>query len=374
MYTVADYLEMVDDRVRTRAYVHALHAAVRPGATVTEIGTGIGFFAVVACMAGAGRVFAVESDPAVFVAREIAHANGFGDRIECIHARSTDVELPPADVVCSDLRGVLPLHGHHLPTVIDARQRLLKPDGILVPARDTLWLALSETPAAQYATPSCRHGVDLEPAERINANIWRKTRTESSRLLSAPARWGAIDYRAVTETHLDGHAALDVQRDGVLRGIVAWFDAELGAGIGFSNAPDAPPAIYGQAFFPSAEPMRLGAGDRVQAEISARLVGDQYIWRWSIAVETGANAGKRLEQHSLRGVPLSPAALTKRADDFRPELGRAGEAELWMLSRMHGTASLGAIAHEAAARFPDVFAGFAQALATAGDLSVRLSR
>ena len=48
MYSLSDYREMLVDPVRTEAYVRALEAAIRPGATVVEIGTGVGYFAIVA--------------------------------------------------------------------------------------------------------------------------------------------------------------------------------------------------------------------------------------------------------------------------------------------------------------------------------------
>src|SRR5262245_35616238 len=106
MYSVPDDGQMIGDRVRTDAYADALRRAVCPGAVVLDIGTGPGLWAMLACKAGARRVYALESSPIIQLARENARVNGFAERIELIEALSTQVTLPEkADVIVSDLRG-----------------------------------------------------------------------------------------------------------------------------------------------------------------------------------------------------------------------------------------------------------------------------
>ena len=147
MYRLRDSAAMIEDAVRTPAYLAALEQAVRPGSVVVEIGTGTGFFAIIAARLGARRVYAIESDTSIRLAREVAALNGCADRIEFIEALSTDVTLPEqGDVLLSDLRGVLPTLGVHIPSIVDARARLLKPGGIQIPSEDTLWMALLESP------------------------------------------------------------------------------------------------------------------------------------------------------------------------------------------------------------------------------------
>src|SRR5204862_7848061 len=103
IFTVAAYGQMISDAVRMDSYARALRHAVKPGAVVVDIGTGTGIFALLACRLGARRVYAIEPGDAIQVAREIAAANGCGDRIEFIQALSTDATLPErADVIVSD--------------------------------------------------------------------------------------------------------------------------------------------------------------------------------------------------------------------------------------------------------------------------------
>ena len=135
MYSLNGYGDMITDTVRMDAYVRALQRAVKPGAVVLDIGTGTGIFALLAARMGARRVYAIEPSDAINVAREIARANGCADSIEFIQALSTEVEpAERADVLVSDLRGVLPFCGGHFAAIADARRRWLAPGATLIPS------------------------------------------------------------------------------------------------------------------------------------------------------------------------------------------------------------------------------------------------
>ncbi len=60
-----------------------------------------------------------------------------------------------------------------------------------------------------------------------------------------------------------------------------WFDSELAKNVWITNAPGAPPLIYGQMFFPLLAPLEVEAGHKVSVSISATPVGDDYTWTWS---------------------------------------------------------------------------------------------
>src|SRR5262245_37812609 len=173
MYTISMYGFMIADNARMDAYVEALRRAVKPDSIVVDIGAGTGVFALLACRFGARRVYAVEPSDAIQVAREIAAANGYADRIEFIQKLSTEVTLPgQADVIISDLRGLLPCLGNHISSVVDARARLLKPGGMLIPQRDHVWVAVVE--AGETYEDNLDHwdkyDFDMTAARRIVTN------------------------------------------------------------------------------------------------------------------------------------------------------------------------------------------------------------
>src|SRR5206468_8396923 len=167
------YLRMVTDRPRVDAYTRALRSVITPDSFVIEIGTGIGVFAVMARRMGARRVVAIEPDDAIAVAKMVAADNG-DTGIEFVQGLSTDLSFSErADVVVTDLRGVLPLHNGHLQSVIDARERLLAPGGALIPAADTLYAAVVELPKRyEELTPrvSAGGGVKLDALRRFITN------------------------------------------------------------------------------------------------------------------------------------------------------------------------------------------------------------
>jgi protein arginine N-methyltransferase 1 len=69
------------------------------------------------------------------------------ERIEFIQDVSTQITLPErADMMISDLRAVLPLFQQHIPSIVDARKRLLQPGSVMIPRRDTLWGAVIHAP------------------------------------------------------------------------------------------------------------------------------------------------------------------------------------------------------------------------------------
>src|SRR5690606_8062811 len=102
-YSTISYGAMMRDRERIDAYLAALRKVIVPGeTTVLELGTGTGIVAFAAAQAGAKKVYAVEPNAAIQTARDIAELNGI-EGIEFIQAMSTDVDLPPADVLLSDM-------------------------------------------------------------------------------------------------------------------------------------------------------------------------------------------------------------------------------------------------------------------------------
>ncbi|HYW09486.1 MAG TPA: 50S ribosomal protein L11 methyltransferase [Longimicrobium sp.] len=372
MYSVAAYGKMIADRGRMEPYVRALEAVVFPGATVLDIGTGTGILALVACRLGASRVYAVEPDPAIEIARENAAVNGYADRIRFFRELSTRVRLPErVDVVVSDLRGVLPLFGHHIPAIADARERHLKPGGALVPMRDVIRGAVVSDAEvyASYSGPwdAELHGMDLSPARRVTTNTWGKERIGAGSLLTAPAAWAELDYR----THLaPSHRATmrwTVERDGMGHGVVAWFDAELAPGIGFSNAPGSPRLIYGGAFFPWREPVALRAGDDVTVELRADLVGDEYVWSWNSTIRASPPVSFR--QSTFSGSFIAAHSLRRGAHDHVATLDEEGEIAREALLRMDGRTTLRAVAEALRALYPRRFARWEDAMARVAELS-----
>ena len=290
MYSLGAYGSMIADRVRVDAYKEALRKTVRKGSVVAEIGTGPGVFAVLACQLGAERVFAIEPAEIIQVAREVAAANGCAGRIEFFEGLSSGVTLPArADVILSDLRGILPLFERHIPAIADARRRFLAPGGTIVPRRDTLWAAIVEAPRpyGEVVDPWDLNpfGQNLSPVRQLAVNNVQKVRVSPAQLLTGHKLWATLDYASIQNPDVRGNLEWTVDRTGTGHGIVVWFNADLAENIGFSNAPGAPETIYGSFFFPWTQPMPLRQGQTVCVDLAAKLVENDYLWRWTTRIK-----------------------------------------------------------------------------------------
>lgn len=375
MYNLFDYGDMIADRVRFEAYGKALRQALQPGAVVLDLGTGAGIFALLACKLGAVRVYALETNDAIAVAAELALANGCADRITFIQELSTAVHLPErVDVIISDLRGVLPLLEQHLPSLVDARERLLAEGGTLLPRRDTLWAGLLAAPDLHQ-----RHfrpwqedlfGLDTRPCQRLLSNHWLRVQVEAGKLLTEPQCWGTLDYRTLLDPNVSAELHWRMTQPGTAHGLCLWFDAELAENVRFSNAPGQPKTIYGQAFFPWPQPVALAAGDEVEVTLHATLVNDDYVWQWQTRVVDSSQSGAakvEFKQSSFWGAPLSPQQLRKRAETFVPSLNEDGRIAQFLLNRMTGNLALGEIARQLSRQFPQRFPSWQSALSRAGE-------
>ncbi len=380
MYSLNGYGDMITDTVRMDAYVRALQRAVKPGAVVLDIGTGTGIFALLAARMGARRVYAIEPSDAINVAREIARANGCADSIEFIQALSTEVEpAERADVLVSDLRGVLPFCGGHFAAIADARRRWLAPGATIIPLGDTLWATCVEAPElhAGIARPWSENafGIDMRAALNFVTNQWSRAAVKPAQLLAEPVRLGAIDYASVQPAGFTSTVTATVARGGMGHGICAWFDATLAEGITFSNAPGAPELIYGKAFFPWPEPVALEAGDMVTMTLRADPVGGDYSFGWEARIEgAGAMRKAQFRQSTFFGEPLSPARLRKQAASHVATLNDDGRIDQLGLALMGEGRPLGEIARALAQTFPRRFTRWEDALTRAGELSMRYDR
>lgn len=361
-YSLSGYSEMIADAVRMDAYHRALRATIRPGAIVLDIGAGTGIMSLIACKLGARKVYAVEPSDAIAVGMELARANDCSDRIEFLQTSSFEVTLPhAADVIVSDLRGVLPLHRQHIASIADARRRLLAPGGSLIPQRDTVHAQLVSDRSLHEQTlgawKSGAIGLDLSSGLRWAVNQCRKVDLSKATLIGAPQVLFTLDYETEQHDNAQGEAQWTAEQEATVHGLAVWFDAVLAEGVELSNAPDRPRSIYGQMFFPFPEPVALARNHIVTIRFAANLVQHDYVWQWQTTVRSAAGAGLRqFRQSSFQGTPVNPGRLDRRAGSFVTTLGSEGRAAAHALSLMGQRRSVEVIAHELVAHFPELFA------------------
>lgn len=354
------------------AYAEAVRRAVTPGCHVLDIGAGPGIFSILACRYGAGSVVAIEPGDIAELIPALAEANGCGDKISVFKGLSVDYSGPKADLIVSDLRGRLPLYEGHVEAIIDARERLLDADGKLIPCRDVLRIAVAHNPSSYKAIENPwlenAYQLDLTAGHRFAVNEWSVVHLEADTVLTETRDLAVLDYRSIADPNLVASASLPVARAGLAHGLLLWFDADLGEGLGYSNAPGCPRQIYGQTFLPFERSLELSPGQIVKAEIRADLVHGEYVWSWNTQLP---ERGVAFRQSTFAARILSPDGLSHRSRDYVPPIQPSLEVDRFCLGLLDGKTSLGMIAKKLVDRFPENFASDSKALEYAADISER---
>ncbi|MFA9401480.1 MAG: 50S ribosomal protein L11 methyltransferase [Anaerolineales bacterium] len=375
MYDLTDYADMIADRVRMDAFALALKAVIKPDSVVLDIGTGPGIHALLAAKFGARKVYAIEPNDVVHLAREVASVNGFGDRIDFYQDLSTNVSLPEqADIIISDMRGSLPLYGKHIPTIVDARERHLAKGGSLIPGRDVVWTALVDSRAAykEMINPwSKPYALSMEPIKRTTLNSWSNgvsDRIRARHLLTEPHIWTTLDYFSIKDPNVSNSGIVQrATRDGKAYGWLVWFDTELIPDIGFSNGPDVEKIaeVYGRGFFPLLEPISITAGDTVNLSLHAELIGDEYEWRWHTCVQSQDDPDvikADFEQSTTIAKTHENKLIAAHISNEQPGLSSDGEIAVFILEKLDGETSVERIAQQVYQAFPDRFSEPSKAL------------
>ena len=361
MYSLSDYLWMVADEQRAGAYASALRAAVRPGDRVLEVGTGVGFFAVVAARAGAGHVDAIDTNPAIHLGARVAAVNGCEDRITFHHSAVADVGLPiPADVLLIDVRGPTPFGSRSLETLIDARDRLLRPGGRIIARADRVMVAPATSPETfrrEVLQSHMREGVRLDPVERIVFDTPMSCMMAPDDLAAPGQCWTVVNYETVNSSDASGSALWEFERATTIDGLAVWFEADLGHGISFTTSPGGTVSTYRQLFIPFCRPVAVERGDGFRVELSTRQVRGNYIWSWRGWRRHAGSATDEVvvDQNSLAEIVLHPRALPQTSEDVVPSLGLRGVALRGLLSGFDGRHTIGALADSLFAASPRLF-------------------
>jgi SAM-dependent methyltransferase len=132
---LAGHEKLLRDANRNRLFYRALKKTITRESRVLDIGSGTGLWAIAAATLGARRVVAIEQDQLLIgLIRTLARDNGVASRVEVIQGDSRQVQLDSEfDIVISETIGSLIFDEQIVPIMIDARERFLKPGGVLIP-------------------------------------------------------------------------------------------------------------------------------------------------------------------------------------------------------------------------------------------------
>lgn len=243
---------MLADEPRMAAYRAALQATVRPDDVVIDAGSGSGVLAVLAALAGARKVYAVERTDFSEVIRQVAADSGVGDRVEVVRADFGKVVLAEkARVIVTETFGHFGLAEGMMPDLAACAARNLLPDGVVIPSALSLYVApVASAPDLLGPFRRREDGVDL-------------------RCLRADARGKAVD-RLVTPDEVgpeillgrmpvpnDGTFEASFHLDAPCEALAAWFTLHMSPGVDLPTGPRDPTTHWLQTLLP----VSLDAGE-----------------------------------------------------------------------------------------------------------------
>uniref|UniRef100_A0A3Q3VYY9 Protein arginine N-methyltransferase 6 n=1 Tax=Mola mola TaxID=94237 RepID=A0A3Q3VYY9_MOLML len=207
--------EMIADHVRTNTYRMAIlrNSESMRGKVVLDIGAGTGVLSMFCVQAGAKKVYAVEACSIAEQAAKIVKHNNMEEKIEVIRGTVESVDLPEkVDVIVSEWMGYALLHESMLNSVLFARDRWLRPGGVLLPNRAELYIAPVTDPVVEerlhfWYTIKGQYGIDMscmsDFARRCMMNSDITVRTVAVEdVLSHPVRFAELDLHSVTAEEL----------------------------------------------------------------------------------------------------------------------------------------------------------------------------
>lgn len=328
----------LSDGIRQQRFQEALSQVVRPGDSVADIGSGFGILGLLCLKAGASRVWGIDRTDAIEIARETMRRAGLEHRYICVREDSRRATLPQkVDIVICDHVGNFGFDYHIVATLADARRRLLKPGGKVLPQQVTMQTAGVSSEALRSLAEGWRREPILPEFHWLHdygSNSKHHYNFAKDEVVTSQADLGTIDLRTDSPEHRSFSAQLGIGRDGQLDGLGGWFACEIADGVWMTNSPLAADQINRcQVFLPFAEPLAVVAGDVVEVTVSVHH--ETALMAWTARVE---RTGQTARQSTWKSTILQPEDKVPAAERI-PRLNEVGAARKTLLAQIDGTAS-----------------------------------
>jgi SAM-dependent methyltransferase len=285
---LSTHKEMLDDKVRFKAYAQAIKQTIRPGDVVVDIGTGTGLLAFLAIKAGAKKVYAIERENIIKTAEQLAIRNSMISKISFIEDDSRNVSLPEkCDVIISEILGHSLLDENMLDSILDAKNRLMKRQGKIIPKRIRLFAVPVENSKVFSELSFWKnnyYGIDLSPAWEKAINTIYVTSIQKNNFLASPLVLLDLDLFNNKSIDINGEVSFNPFRKGTLHGFASWFEAELSENIKIYTGPDAPKTHWEATFFPISKKTPINEDDIIDFYCQCGSSSKTTIWEWKMEI------------------------------------------------------------------------------------------
>lgn len=236
---------MIKDKPRTLAYKEFLekNANLIKDKVVLDVGAGTGILSLFAARSGAQRVYAVEASNIVHLCKEIVKVNKYENVISVIEGEMEHTELPgKVDVIISEWMGFYLLHESMLESVLYARDKWLKNDGIMLPSHASIYAC--PVNMNEYCKESIEywtdvHDFDFSPLmeRKVEALLQQPLvqHLKVDQLLSESKMLASFDLRNMKVSEIEEveeQLSFVINKSSQLHGLALWFDAIFSPGLG----------------------------------------------------------------------------------------------------------------------------------------------
>ena len=349
---------LVLDDVRNEPMRAAIKELVKPGDTVVDIGTGTGILAFFAAQSGAKKVYAIESQDTVYLARYLAYLNHYEEKMTFLKGISYEVSLPErADVLIGENVGHFGIEENILDIFMDARERFLKPDGRMLPQRMKLYLApvemrhFAETEVEIWKKK--RYNLDFSFFGRSAPNAVYVASIEAHQLLGEPQVYTEVDLQRDMPRNEVRVMDFKVTRSGLLGGLAGYFDLNLSPGVMISSSPLAKRTHWQQVFFPMLQSVNVREGYNINVRFRAQSARTIMVFFWRILVTDPAGVVIYNELHSnWPGFGISADVVP---NTIAPTIPLNDQMLCSILFCMDGMSTVDVVATDLCLRFPQIF-------------------
>jgi len=273
--------EMLKDEVRMKAYRASIvnNKHLFEGKVVLDVGCGTGIMSMFAARAGAKKVFGVDYSDIVLQAQQIVKDNHLDDVVTLIKGKMEEVVLPGieeggVDIIISEWMGYCLLYESMLNTVLVARDKWLRPGGIILP--DFAYLNLVAIEDGEYKEDKIHfwdnvQGFDMSCITKVALQEPLVDVVDPKQIMTSTARLATIDINTVKLEELEFKSPfrLVATRDDFCHAFVAYFDIEFARchkKIFFSTGPAAQYTHWKQTVFYLKEVLSIKKGEEIRGE------------------------------------------------------------------------------------------------------------
>ncbi|XP_053258603.1 protein arginine N-methyltransferase 8 isoform X4 [Podarcis raffonei] len=274
--------EMLKDEVRTLTYRNSMYhnKHVFKDKIVLDVGSGTGILSMFAAKAGAKKVYGIECSSISDYSEKIVKANHLDHIITIFKGKVEEVELPvdKVDIIVSEWMGYSLFYESMLNTVIFARDKWLKPGGLMFPDRAALYVVAIED--RQYKDFKIHwwenvYGFDMTCIRDVAMKEPLVDIVDPKQVVTNACLIKEVDIYTVKTEDLVFTSAfcLQIQRNDYIHALVTYFNIEFTKchkKIGFSTAPDAPYTHWKQTVFYLEDYLTVRRGEELYGSISIK--------------------------------------------------------------------------------------------------------